>query len=140
MWLDKLKELKRDTNTTNKHIAEHIHRSERTVARFFSGETALGIDEVRDIVLLMGGSLDDVLDESDFKMPTPEVEALKAEIDALSKTIEEMKANETLLKAENAVMSDRIGSLTAENDILRVKLELKDEMLAIHRFYMKESR
>lgn len=139
MWLDKLKALKRETNTTNKHIAEHIHRSERTVARFFSGETSLGIDDVRDIVLFMGGSLDDILDESDFKLPTPEIEAMKAKIESLSKTIEELKANETLLKAENAVMSDRIGSLTAENDILRVKLELKDEMLAIHKFYMKEN-
>ena len=139
MWLDKLKALKKETGTTNKFIAEKTHRSERTIARFFSGETALGIDEVRDIVLLMGGSLDDILDESDFKMPIPEVEALKAEIDSLSKTIDEMIANETLLKAENAVMSDRIGSLTAENDILRVKLELKDEMLAIHKFYMKDN-
>lgn len=139
MWLDKLKTLKRETGTTNKYIAEQTHRSERTIARFFAGETALGIDEVREIVLLMGGSLDDILDESDFKMPIPEIEALKTEMALLSKTIEEMTLNESMLKAENGIMKDKIVSLTAENDLLRMKLELKDEIIAIHKFYMKES-
>ena len=72
-------------------------------------------------------------------MPTPEVEALRKEIDSLSKTIEEMTVNETLLKAENAVMKDRIVSLSSENDLLRIKLELKEEIIAVHKFYMKEN-
>ena len=139
MWLEKIVELKKQTGTTTKYIADHLGRSERTVRRFFSGETNFGIDEVRQIVLLMGGSLDDILDESDFKLPTPEIEALNKQIASLSKTIEEMTANETLLKAENAVMKDKIVSLTAENDVLRMKLELKEEIIAIHKFYMKEN-
>jgi hypothetical protein len=47
MWLDKVRELKRTTNTTNKFLAEQTHRSERTMARFFAGEKEFGIDEVR---------------------------------------------------------------------------------------------
>lgn len=139
MWLKKIIELKKQTGTTTKYIADHIGRSERTVRRFFNGETDFGIDDVREIVLLMGGSLDDILEESDFKMPTPEIETLKKEIASLSKTIEEMTANETLLKAENAVMKEKIVSLSAENDLLRMKLEMKEEIIAIHKFYMKES-
>ena len=139
MWLEKIIELKKQTGTTTKYIADHIGKSERTVRRFFNGDSNFGIDDVREIVLLMGGSLDDILDESDFKLPTPEIEALNKKIDVLSKQIEEMKLNESMLNAENAVMKDKICSLTAENDLLRMKLELKEEIIAIHKFYMKEN-
>lgn len=137
MWLDKLKELRKKSGVTNKYLAENMHRSERTIGRFFSGEADLGIDELQKMVALMGGSLDDVLDESDFKLPTPEVEALKKEIASLSTTIEEMKANEMLLQAEIAVLKDKIVSLTAENDILRIKLEYEQKITSLHNYYNK---
>ena len=137
MWLDKVRELKKQTGMTNKYIAEKTHRSERTISRFFSGETDLGIDALREIVLLMGGSLDDILAESDFKMPTPEVEALKKENAVLSTTIEEMTAKETLLQAEITILKDKIVSLTAENDILRIKLEYEKKISDLHDYYNK---
>lgn len=137
MWLDKVRDLKKQTNTPTKYIAEKTHRSERTVSRFFAGETDLGIDFLREVVLLMGGSLDDVLSESDFKMPTPEVEALKNENASLATTIEGMTAETALLNAEIAVLKDKIVSLTAENDLLRLKLEHKEEIIAIHNYYNK---
>ena len=64
---------------------------------------------------------------------------MRAEIALLSKKIEELTLNESILKAENGIMKDKIVSLTAENDILRLKVELKDEIIAIHKFYMKEN-
>lgn len=137
MWLDKLKELKKKSGTTNKYLAEKMHRSERTIGRFLAGEADLGIDELQAMVVLMGGSLDDILDESDFKLPTPEVEALKRDNASLATTIEEMTAKETLLNAEIAVLKDKIVSLTAENDLLRLKLEHKEEIIAIHNYYNK---
>lgn len=137
MWLDKLKELRKKSGVTNKYLAENMHRSERTIGRFFSGEADLGIDDLQKMVALMGGSLEDILDESDFKLPTPEVEALKKEIASLTKTIEEMTAKETLLQAEIAVLKDKIVSLTAENDILRLKLEHKEEIISLHNYYNK---
>lgn len=137
MWLDKVKELQKKTGTTKKYLAENMHRSERTIARFLSGEADIGIDDLQKMVALMGGSLDDILDESDFKLPTPEVEALKRENAALSTTIEEMKANEMLLQAEIAVLKDKIVSLTAENDILRIKLEYEQKITSLHNYYNK---
>lgn len=137
MWLDKVRDLKKQTNTPTKYISEKTHRSERTVSRFFAGETDLGIDFLREVVLLMGGSLDDVLSESDFKMPTPEVEELKNENAALSATITEMTANITMLQAEITVLKDRICSLTTENDILRIKLEYEQKITTLHDYYNK---
>ena len=137
MWLDKVRELRDKTGTTNKYIAEQTHRSERTIGRFFAGKTDLGIDFLREVVLLMGGSLDDILAESDFKMPTPEVDALKKENAALSTTIEELTAKDTLLQAEITILKDKIVSLSAENDILRVKLEYEQKITTLHDYYNK---
>lgn len=137
MWLDKLRELRKTSGKTNKYLAEQMHRSERTIGRFFSGEADLGIDELQKLVDLMGGRLEDILDESDFKLPTPEVEALKKENASLATTIEGMTAETALLNAEIAVLKDKIVRLTAENDLLRLKLEHKEEIIAIHNYYNK---
>ena len=137
MWLDKVRDLKEQTGTRTKYIAEKTHVSERTVRRFFAGETDPGIDFLREVVLLMGGSLDDILSESDFRLPTPEIEALKKENAALSTTIEELTAKTVLLQAEIAALNAKIGSLTAENDILRIKLEYEKKISDLHDYYNK---
>lgn len=137
MWLDKLRELRKMSGKTNKYLAEQMHRSERTIGRFFSGEADLGIDELQKMVDLMGGSLEDILNESNFKLPTPEIEALKKENTSLTMAIEEMTAKETLINAEITVLKDKIVSLTAENDLLRLKLEHKEEIIALHNYYNK---
>ncbi len=137
MWLDKIRELKKKTGTTTKYIADKTHRSERTISRFLSGETDFGIDEVREIVLLMGGSMDDILAESDFKMPTSETEALKKEIEALTNKIEELTASAELLKAENDILKTKNAAASAENDLLRLTLAHKEEIIALHNYYNK---
>ena len=76
-----------------------------------------------DIVYAMGGSLDDILDESDFRVPAPEAQALK-------NTVNELTAENVRLKDENV-------TLKAEIDRLRVTLEHKDEIISLHNYYNK---
>ena len=124
MWLDKLKTLKKETGMSAKQIAEKTNMSERTITRIFSGETyAPGIDKLRDIVYAMGGSLDDVLDESDFHLPTPLAEALKTENSTLQNAVND-------LTDENVRLKDEIAELKAELEHLRFDYAHKDEMLA----------
>ena len=124
MWLDKLKELKKTSGMSAKQIADKTNMSERTVSRIFSGDTyAPGIDKLRDIVYAMGGSLDDILVESDFRVPTPEAQALKA-------TVNELTAENVRLKDENAM-------LKAELDHLRLTLAHKEESLAYQQQIME---
>ena len=124
MWLDKLKDLKKRSGMSTKTIAEKTNMSERTITRIFSGETyAPGIDKLRDIVYAMGGSLDDILDESDFRVPTPEAQALKSTINDLT--------------AENVRLKDENVRLQAELDRLRLTLEHKEEIIALHNYYNK---
>lgn len=131
MWLDKLKDLKKRSGMSTKTIAEKTNMSERTITRIFSGETyAPGIDKLRDIVYAMGGSLDDILDESDFHLPTPLAEALKTENTTLQNAVND-------LTDENVRLKDEIVTLKAELDRLRLTLEHKEEIIALHNYYNK---
>ena len=131
MWLDKLKDLKKRTGMSAKQIAEKANMSERTITRIFSGETyAPGIDKLRDIVYAMGGSLDDVLDESDFHLPTPLAEALKKENATLQNAVNDLSDENVRLKDENDRLKDENAKLKAELEYLRFDFAHKDEMLA----------
>lgn len=136
MWLDNLNEMKKRTNTRTKALAEELHRSERTVGRMLSGETSIDMNELQKMVAFMGGKLEDIFDGSDFKVPVPETEALKKQIEELTDSLDKMTATNTLLNAEIGVLKDKIAVLTAENDILQLKLTHKEEMLALHKYYM----
>lgn len=131
MWLDKLKDLKKRSGMSTKQIADKTNMSERTVTRIFSGETyAPGIDKLRDIVYAMGGSLDDILDESDFHLPTPLAEALKTENTTLQNAVNDLTDENVRLKDENA-------ALKVEIDRLRLILEHKEEIISLHNYYNK---
>ena len=140
MWLDNLKELKKKTGMSSKQIAEKTNMSERTISRIFSGDTdAPRMDTLRDIVYALGGSMDDLLAETDFRLPTPQIETLKKEIESLLSTIEEMSANEARLKAEITILKEKNAALVSENDVLRLKLEYEDRIIALHNYYIKRS-
>lgn len=132
MCLDKLNTMKKSTNTRTKTLADAIHRSERTVARMLAGEAGIDMGELQTMVSVMGGTLDDIFDGSDMRLPRPEVETLKKQIEALNEEI-------AVLKAENAVLRDKTCSLDAENDKLRLTLAHKDELLALHSYYMRRT-
>ena len=40
-----------------------------------------------------------------------------------------------LLQAENAMFKDKVTALTSENDLLRLKLEHKEEIISLHNYY-----
>ena len=129
MWLDKLNAMKKSTDTKTKTLADAIHRSERTVGRMLSGESSIDMTDLQTMVSVMGGTLDDIFDGSDMRLPRPEVETLKKQIEALTDEI-------GILNAENAMLRDKNTALDTENDKLRLTLAHKEELLALHSYYM----
>jgi transcriptional regulator with XRE-family HTH domain len=131
MWLDNLKDLKKKTGMSSKQIAEKTNLPERTVIRIFSGDTENPyVDTLHRIVTVLGGSLDDIL--ADTKMVVGEENLV-----TLQENVDVVTAERDLITAENAILKDKVATLTAENDMLKMEIKHKDEIIALHNYYNK---
>ena len=129
MWLEKLKELKKETGMSVAQIAHKGNISEKTVARVFSGDTDRPyMDTLYDIVTALGGSLDDLFAEGKAQLASEELITVQNEL-------ERVKAENSMLGVENTVLKDKVNTLNTEIDLLKMKLECKDELLALHKYY-----
>ena len=138
MWLDNLKELKKQTNLSSKQIASMTNLPERTVSRIFSGETGHPyMDTIRCIVSALGGSLDDIFADTKVVVATETVAALQENVDAVTAEKELVVAEKELSDAENNVLKDKVAALTAEVELLKMQLKHKDEIIALHNYYNK---
>ena len=131
MWLDNLKELKKKTGMSAKQIADKTNLPERTVSRIFSGDTDNPyVDTLHRIVTVLGGSLDDIL--ADTKVVVGEENLV-----TLQENVEVVTAERDLIMTENAILKDKVVALTAENDMLKMQLKHKEEIIALHNYYNK---
>ncbi len=131
MWLDNLKELKKEKGMSAKQIAEKTKLPERTVCRIFSGDTDNPyVDTLHRIVTVLGGSLDDILADTKMVVGEKNLVTLQADVDVIT-------AERDLIIAENSILKDKVAALTAENDMLKKEIKHKDEIIAIHNYYNK---
>ena len=136
MWLDNLKELKKKSGMSSKQIAEVTNLPERTVIRIFSGDTPNPYaDTLYRIVVILGGSLDDILADSKSVVGNQSLITLQNEVDKLVTQNETLIADNAMLAAENVMLKDKVVTISAENDILRMKLEHKEEIISLHTYY-----
>jgi transcriptional regulator with XRE-family HTH domain len=131
MWLDNIKELKKKTGMSVKQIADATKLPERTVTRIFSGDTDNPyVDTLHRIVTVLGGSLDDIL--ADTKLVVGEQDLV-----TLQENVEVATAERDLITAENAILKDKVATLTAEVEMLKMQLKHKEEIIALHNYYNK---
>lgn len=131
MWLDNLKELKKAKGMSAKQIAEKTNLPERTVNRILSGDTDNPyVDTLHRIVSVLGGSLDDIL--ADTKVVVGEKNLV-----TLQENVEVATAERDLIAAENTILKDKVAALTAEIEMLKMQLNHKEELLALHNYYNK---
>lgn len=131
MWLDNLKELKKEKGMSAKQIADKTNLPERTVNRILSGDTDNPyVDTLHRIVTVLGGSLDDILADTKVVVAT--------------ESLVEVKENANVVEAERNLISaerDRVllenERLKTENEMLKMQLKHKEELLALHNYYNK---
>lgn len=131
MWLDNLKELKKKTGMSVKQIAEATNLPERTVNRIFSGDTDNPyVDTLHRIVTVLGCSLDDILADTKVVLGTQNLATLQSNIATVT-------AERDLIITEVNILKDKVNALTAENELLKMQLMHKEELLALHNYYNK---
>ncbi len=131
MWLDNLKELKKMKGMSVKQIADKTNLPERTVNRIFSGDTDNPyVDTLHRIVTVLGGSLDDILADTKVVVATESLVEVKENATVI-------EAERDLITAENAILKDKVAALTAELDMVKMQLKHKEEIIALHNYYIK---
>jgi transcriptional regulator with XRE-family HTH domain len=131
MWYDRINELKKEKGLTAKQIAEKTKLPERTIARIFSGESKSPyVDTLHRIAVALGSSLDAILSDTKVVVGSETLATLQDNVDTT-------KAELELALAENKILQDKVNTLTAEIDLLKLNLMHKEELLAVHNFYNK---
>ena len=131
MWLDNIKELKKEKGMSIKQIADKTNLPERTVNRIFSGDTDNPyVDTLHRIVSVLGGSLDDILADTKMVVGEKNLATLQEHVDTVT-------AERDLIVAENAILKEKVTALTSENELLKMQLMHKDEIIALHNYYNK---
>ena len=129
MWLDNLKELKKNSKMSSKEIADATKIPESTIKRIFAGETDDPyVSTIHRIVVVLGGSLDHILADTNAVLSTDNIVNVK-------ETAGLAEAERDLIAAENEMLKAKNAALTTENELLKKEIIHKDELLALHNYY-----
>ena len=131
MWLENLKELKKAKGLTTKQIADATKIPESTLKRIFSGETDDPyVSTVHRIVVALGGSLDHILADTNAVLASQSLAEVKESADVA-------EAERDLLLAELEMLRAKVAAQDTEIMLLKERLQHKEELLAVHNYYIK---
>ena len=137
MWLDNLKELKREKNMTTKQLAEKSGLPEQTVSRILSGHTPNPyIDTLDRFATALGCTIADILVGTKAVIGNVSLSDLQSEIDRLTAERDSAIAERDLLVTSNTILKDKNTALSAEVDLLKMQIMYKDKIIAIHEYYI----
>ena len=129
MWLDNLKELKKQTGMSTKQIAEKTNLPERTVSRIFSGETDHPYADTLDLIVkALGYDLGDIFADTKVVVATDELVEIKENVDIV-------EAERNLAETKNDMLEAKVAALSTELELLKKELAHKEELLALHNYY-----
>ena len=124
MWLDNLIELKKKSGKSSKQIAEGTFMPERTIARIFHRETdSPTITTLIPIINFLGGSFDEIFADTKAVVGNKDLVILQENVDKVI--------------AENSDLKEKVNTLTTENELLKMQLKHKEEIIALHNYYNK---
>jgi transcriptional regulator with XRE-family HTH domain len=138
LWRSRLIELRNKSGLTYKQIAEKENIGEKTVSRVFSGEAKNpGVVLIRKIIHALGGTVNDIFEESDAVICSKDTAALQDEVTRLTEENAMLTSSLNLANIELSVQKDKITALENENKILNLKIEYEEKLIAVHNFYNK---
>lgn len=141
MWLDNLKEIKAEKKMSTKQIADRAGLPEKTVTRVLSGRTSSPyLDTLDRIAMALGVTIGDILAGTKAVISDSTVPDLQITIDEITRERDAVIAERDLLLAENEILKKKVDALSAETELLKTQLLHKEELLAVHSFYMAKMK
>lgn len=123
MWRDRILDAKKEKGITTKSMAEFVRMPEKTVTRILTGKTPSPyVDTVIALGASVGLSPREVFSETGVVVGDQDLAVLQVEVDRLKEEILEHTTNEESLKSQ-------VSTLTVERDLLRLKLDHKEEIV-----------
>lgn len=131
MLHERLAEFKALSGKSTRQISEDTGIPESTLKRILSGDTPDPyVSTVGKIAKCLGVSMDVLLADTNAVISSQGL----AEA---NKEAEKAKAERDMAIAENAILKAQATALSAEVELLKMKLAHKEELLAVHNFYNK---
>lgn len=129
MWFDRLGTAFLNSKLSQKQLAELSQVSEKTIKRLLTNRSySPSLDTINRVSSALGISTEDLFSDTDARV-------LSGNLLTIQEDYEKLSAEFGLLSAENAMLKDKVSALTSENDLLRIKLEHKDEIISLHNYY-----
>jgi transcriptional regulator with XRE-family HTH domain len=136
MWRESIIEAKKAKNITTKTMSEKVRLPEQTIARILSGKTETPrIDTVLDLGAAVGLSPWELFAETTAVLGDKNLSTLQEELDQANAALSALQAEFSSLSAEATELRVSNVTLQAENDMLRTKLEHKEEIIELHNYY-----
>lgn len=134
MWLERIKEAKEARGITTKEMADHMRLPKETITRILNGKTKNPyITTVLEMGEAVGLSEWELFTETGLVIGTADLKALQDELDAL-------KAQLNLVRISCEVKETENAALIAEINLLKMELQHKEELLAVHNYYIKHGK
>jgi hypothetical protein len=102
---------------------------ESTVKRIFSGDTTDPyVTTIHRIVIALGGSLDNILADTNAVLSPESIVEVKETAEVVSSELD-------IAVNKNDVLEAKVAALTMELELLKKELAHKEELLALHNYY-----
>lgn len=134
---ERIKEIKKEKGLTTKYIVERSGLSERTVTNILAGKDGVYLDSLVRVADALDVPIDELFKDSKATVGGKTFTELQRELDAVTIDKETLLAEKELIVTENTVLQGKITALTAEIDLLKMQLLHKEELLAVHNYYLK---
>ena len=132
MWRERIIEAKTAQGISTKTMAERMQTNEKTVKRLLSDDSKSPyITTVLDAGAAVGLSPQEIFAESGLLIGSKTVAELQEELTILNNELK-------LYQDDCAILQGRVNTLTTENEKLRMELAHKEELLAVHNYYIKK--
>lgn len=140
MWREKIVEAKKAKGITTKMMSEKVRLPDQTITRILSGKTATPrIDTVLDLGASVGLSPRELFSDTTSVLGDRNLASLQEELERAEATIAALQSQYASLSEETTDLKVRNVALQAENDLLKMKLEHKEEIIRLHNYYISKT-